>query len=51
MRTQTLTILISDLQGYTARQAASSREQIARDLARHDTLLRPVFAAFRGDVV
>ncbi|MBK8095643.1 MAG: adenylate/guanylate cyclase domain-containing protein [Planctomycetes bacterium] len=51
MRTQTLSILISDLQGYTARQAASSREQIARDLTRHDALLRPVFAAFRGNVV
>ncbi|MFO1053149.1 MAG: adenylate/guanylate cyclase domain-containing protein [Planctomycetota bacterium] len=51
MRTQTLSILISDLQGYTERQARSSREAIARDLARHAELLRPVFAAFRGRVV
>jgi class 3 adenylate cyclase len=51
MRTQTLTLLLSDLQGYTARQARSSRADQARDLALHERLLRPVFAKFDGTVV
>lgn len=51
MRTQTLTLLLSDLQGYTARQARSSRADQARDLAEHERLLRPVFAKFDGTVV
>lgn len=51
MRTLTLTILISDLQGYTERQARSSRAAIAGDLERFGALLRPTFAAFDGDVV
>jgi class 3 adenylate cyclase len=51
MRTLTLTILISDLQGYTERQARSSRAAIAEDLERYGALLRPIFAAFGGEVV
>ena len=51
MRTQTLTLLLSDLQGYTARQARSSRADQARDLALHERLLRPVFAKFDGVVI
>lgn len=51
MRTLTLTILISDLQGYTERQARSSRAAIAEDLERYGALLRPIFAAFEGEVV
>lgn len=51
MRTQTLSILLSDLQGYTERQARSSRADQARDLAAHERLLRPVFAAFDGTVI
>lgn len=51
MRTQTLSILLSDLQGYTERQARSSRAAQARELAVHEQLLRPVFAAFDGQVV
>jgi class 3 adenylate cyclase len=51
MRTLTLSILISDLQGYTERQARSSRAAIAEDLERYGSLLRPIFAAFGGEVV
>lgn len=51
MRIQTLSILICDLQGYTERQARSTREDIARDLAAFTTLLRPVFLAFGGEIV
>lgn len=51
MRTLTLTILISDLQGYTERQARSSRAAIAGDLERYGALLRPIFNAFEGEVV
>ena len=51
MRIQTLSILICDLQGYTERQARSTREDIARDLAAFTALLRPVLLAFRGEVV
>lgn len=51
MRTLTLSILISDLQGYTERQARSSRAAIAEDLERYGALLRPIFAAFDGEVV
>jgi len=51
MRTQTLSILISDLQGYTERQARSSRAAIAADLERYAALLRAIFAAFDGELV
>jgi len=51
MRTQTLSILLSDLQGYTERQARSSRADQARDLELHEQLLRPVFLAFAGQIV
>lgn len=51
MRTQTLTLLLSDLCGYTERQARSSRADIARDLERLEGLVAPVFKAFGGEVV
>jgi len=49
--TQVTTILLSDLQGYTERQSRSSRDQIAQDLALHESLLAPVFFAFHGRIV
>ncbi|MEZ6015574.1 MAG: adenylate/guanylate cyclase domain-containing protein [Planctomycetota bacterium] len=51
MRNQTLTVLISDLQGYTERQARSSRAAIASDLGRFGALLKPIFAVFEGELV
>lgn len=51
MESRILTVLISDLQGYTARQAQSSRAQIAAELTRHRELLLPIYEAFGGEVV
>src|SRR5262245_2084443 len=51
MRTRNLTIVITDVKGYTERQSRSSRKEIEDALHRHRDLLAPIFRAFGGRVV
>jgi len=51
MRAKTLTIVISDIKGYTERQSRSSRAEIQAHLLRHHGLLAPIFTAFGGRIV
>jgi class 3 adenylate cyclase len=51
MRTRNLTLLLSDVKGYTERQSRSSRQEIEDELVRHRTLLQPIFEGFGGRVV
>src|SRR5262245_31725183 len=51
MRTRNLTIVITDVKGYTERQSRSSRREIEEALVRHRALLAPIFRAFGGRIV
>ncbi len=47
-RTENLTVLLTDIKGFTERTASQSREESARWLARHEALLGPVVKLFGG---
>lgn len=51
IKTSTLTVMMTDIAGYTERTSRVSREESARWLALHDSLLQPVFRSFGGKVV
>lgn len=51
MPTRTLTILFTDIQGFTARTSAETRQGVANLLEEHERLLAPVFAHYQGKVV
>ncbi|MCC7074970.1 MAG: protein kinase [Deltaproteobacteria bacterium] len=51
VKTSTLTVMMTDIAGYSERTGRVSREESARWLALHDALLQPVFRAFGGRVV
>ena len=51
IKTATLTVMMTDIAGYTERTSRVSREESARWLALHDHLLQPVFRSFGGRVV
>lgn len=51
LKTAALTVMMTDIAGYTERTSRVSREESARWLALHDGLLQPVFRAFGGRVV
>lgn len=51
MRPRNLTILLSDVKGYTERQSRSSRREIEDEVRRHRDLLAPIFSGFGGRVV
>lgn len=51
LKTAALTVMMTDIAGYTERTSRVSREESARWLALHDALLQPVFRAFGGRVV
>jgi class 3 adenylate cyclase len=49
--TRNLTILFTDLQGFTARTSSETRGGLASLLAEHERLLVPVFQHFKGTIV
>jgi class 3 adenylate cyclase len=49
--TRNLTILFTDIQGFTARTSSSTRADVKSLLEEHERLLSPVFAHFHGTVV
>ena len=51
VKTASLTVMMTDIAGYTERTGRQSREEAARWLSLHDTLLQPVFRAFGGKIV
>ncbi|MDP2341000.1 MAG: protein kinase [Deltaproteobacteria bacterium] len=51
VKTETLTVMFTDIAGYTLRTGQQSRNEAARWLALHDGLLLPVVRAFRGTLV
>lgn len=51
MSTRNLTIVFTDIKGFTARVSAGSRDDLRRLREEHDRLLAPVFRYFRGKVV
>ncbi len=51
MATRNLSIMFTDIKGFTLRTSASSREAMKALLAQHERLLLPVFSHFAGTVV
>lgn len=51
MRTRHLTVMFTDIKGYTSRTALHSREELHRLLYVHDDLIRPIFDHYKGKVV
>lgn len=51
MTTRNLTIVFTDIKGFTARVSAGSRDDLRRLRDEHDRLLAPVFRYFHGKVV
>ncbi|MEM7249565.1 MAG: adenylate/guanylate cyclase domain-containing protein [Acidobacteriota bacterium] len=51
MPTRNLTIMFTDIKGFTARVSAGSRDDLTRLREAHDRLLKPVFAHFGGTIV
>jgi class 3 adenylate cyclase len=51
MKTTHLTIMFTDIKGFTSRTARSSREQLHQLLDLHDQLVIPIFKKFGGRVV
>lgn len=51
MPTRNLTILFTDIQGFTARTSSSTRADVANLLEEHERLLSPVFGHFNGTIV
>jgi class 3 adenylate cyclase len=51
MSTKVLTIVFTDIKGFTERTAASGRDFAIRIMARHDELLKPVIARYEGRLI
>lgn len=51
MPSRTLTILLTDIQGFTARTSGSSREGLLDLLKRHESLMVPIVKRFGGTLV
>jgi class 3 adenylate cyclase len=51
MRTRNLTIMLTDIKGFTARTSESTREGVSKLISEHERLLVPVFRHLEGTVV
>ncbi|MFZ2958518.1 MAG: adenylate/guanylate cyclase domain-containing protein [Candidatus Ozemobacteraceae bacterium] len=51
MNSKVLTIVFTDIKGFTERTAHGGREFVLKLMAKHDELLRPVIAKYQGTVV
>lgn len=51
VKSQNLSIMMTDIQGYSAAVAEASREEVVSLIRRHNQLMRPVIEFYRGTVV
>ena len=51
VRSQNLSIMLTDIQGYSAAAANASREEIINLIRRHNQLMRPVIEFYGGTIV
>ncbi len=51
MKTKHLTIMFTDIKGFTYKTSLSSREQLKIYLELHDNLVRPIFERYSGKVI
>jgi class 3 adenylate cyclase len=51
MESKNLSIMLTDLKGFTARSSSSSRESISDFVKTHNALIRPIVDFYRGRVV
>jgi len=51
VRSQNLSIMMTDIQGYSAAVAEASREDVVNLIRRHNRLMRPVIEFYRGTIV
>lgn len=51
MDTKTLTIMFTDISGFTKKTSSQSRTELASMLELHDKLLEPVFERYKGKVI
>jgi class 3 adenylate cyclase len=51
MKTKHLTIMFTDIKGFTSKTSKSSREQLHQLLELHDKLILPIFKDFGGKVI
>jgi len=51
MNTRTLTIMFTDIKGFTSKTSASSRAELKRMLELHSSLIEPVFKQYGGRIV
>ncbi len=51
MKTKHLTIMFTDIKGFTSRTSKSSRDQLEKMLETHEKLILPVFRDFRGRII
>ncbi len=51
METKNLTIMFTDMKGFTQKTSVGSRKQVEHLLDLHDNMIRPIFKQFGGSVV
>ncbi|PKL42686.1 MAG: hypothetical protein CVV41_14160 [Candidatus Riflebacteria bacterium HGW-Riflebacteria-1] len=51
VRSQNLSIMLTDIQGYSATTANSSREEVVNLIRRHNQLMRPVIEFYGGTII
>ena len=51
METQNLTVMFTDIKGFTAFTADSSRAELERLIQRHEEVVLPVLESFRGTLI
>lgn len=51
MKSQNLSIMLTDIQGYSTTSAASSREEILSLIHRHNQLMQPVIRFYGGNII
>lgn len=50
-KSQNLSIMLTDIQGYSTTTASSSREEVVSLIRRHNQLMRPVIEFYRGTII
>ena len=51
MQTQNLTIMFTDIKGFTPKTSKMSREKLHKLLDQHDELILPLFKKFKGRLI